>query len=72
VFFRDAPVANYEDAKAQDTAAFGRFFHTMLDHGVALPPSAFEAWFLTAAHDDAAMNRIADALPAAARSAAGA
>ncbi|AQX16852.1 MULTISPECIES: glutamate-1-semialdehyde 2,1-aminomutase [Tessaracoccus] len=72
VFFRDPPVANYEDAKAQDTAAFGRFFHTMLDHGVALPPSAFEAWFLTAAHDDAAMNRIADALPAAARAAAGA
>lgn len=70
VFFRDEPVRNYEDAKAQDTAAFGRFFHAMLEAGVALPPSAFEAWFLSSAHDDAAMNRIFDALPAAARAAA--
>ncbi|WP_311476974.1 glutamate-1-semialdehyde 2,1-aminomutase [uncultured Gulosibacter sp.] len=70
VFFRDEPVRNYEDAKAQDTAAFGRFFHAMLEAGVALPPSAFEAWFLSSAHDDAAMNRIVDALPAAARAAA--
>lgn len=70
VFFRDEPVRNYEDAKAQDTAAFGRFFHAMLEAGVALPPSAFEAWFLSSAHDDAALNRIFDALPAAARAAA--
>lgn len=70
VFFRDEPVHNYEDAKAQNTAAFGRFFHAMLEAGVALPPSAFEAWFLSSAHDDAAMNRIVDALPAAARAAA--
>lgn len=72
VFFRDEPVADYEDAKAQDTAAFARFFHAMLERRVSLPPSAFEAWFLTAAHDDAAMSRIADALPAAARAASGA
>jgi glutamate-1-semialdehyde 2,1-aminomutase len=70
VFFRDEAVADYEDAKAQDTAAFARFFHAMLDRRVALPPSAFEAWFLSAAHDDQAMSRIADALPAAARAAA--
>ena len=70
VFFRGEAVSNYEDAKAQDTAAFSRFFHSMLDSGVALPPSAFEAWFLSSAHDDAAMARIADALPAAARAAA--
>ncbi|MHA6512098.1 glutamate-1-semialdehyde 2,1-aminomutase [Tessaracoccus sp. Z1128] len=70
VFFREEPVADYDDAKAQDTAAFARFFHSMLDHGVALPPSAFEAWFLSSAHDDAAMARITDALPAAARAAA--
>lgn len=70
VFFREGAVADYEAAKAQDTAAFARFFHSMLDHRVALPPSAFEAWFLSAAHDDAAMTRIADALPAAARAAA--
>ncbi|MHA6525307.1 glutamate-1-semialdehyde 2,1-aminomutase [Tessaracoccus sp. G1721] len=69
VFFRGEGVADYDDAKAQDTAAFARFFHAMLDRHVALPPSAFEAWFLSAAHDDAAMARIGDALPAAARAA---
>ena len=42
----------------------------MLDAGVYLPPSAFEAWFVSAAHDDAALDRIAAALPAAARAAA--
>jgi glutamate-1-semialdehyde 2,1-aminomutase len=42
----------------------------MLDGGVYLPPSAFEAWFVTAAHDDEVLSRIADALPAAARAAA--
>jgi glutamate-1-semialdehyde 2,1-aminomutase len=44
----------------------------MLDSGVYLPPSVFEAWFLSAAHDDAAMDRIYGALPAAARAAASA
>jgi glutamate-1-semialdehyde 2,1-aminomutase len=42
----------------------------MLDQGVYLPPSAFEAWFLSAAHDDAALDRVVSALPAAARAAA--
>ena len=70
VFFREDAVRDYEDAKAQDTAAFARFFHSLLDHRVYLPPSAFEAWFLSAAHDDAAMARIADAIPTAARAAA--
>ncbi|MEO7587114.1 MAG: glutamate-1-semialdehyde 2,1-aminomutase [Arachnia sp.] len=72
VFFRDGAVLNYDDARAQDTAAFARFFHSMLDQRVALPPSAFEAWFLSASHDDEAMGRILAALPAAARAAAGA
>jgi glutamate-1-semialdehyde 2,1-aminomutase len=44
----------------------------MLARGVYLPPSAFEAWFLSAAHDDAALERITDALPHAARAAAAA
>lgn len=70
VFFRSDPVRDYADAQVQDTVAFGRFFHAMLDAGVLLPPSAFEAWFLSAAHDDAAMNQIIDALPAAAAAAA--
>jgi len=42
----------------------------MLDAGVYLPPSAFEAWFVSAAHDEEALSRIADALPGAARAAA--
>lgn len=70
VFFREAEVRTFDDAKAQDTQAFARFFHAMLDAGVALPPSAFEAWFLSAAHDDEAMGLIVDALPGAARAAA--
>ncbi|MDO5093627.1 MAG: glutamate-1-semialdehyde 2,1-aminomutase [Propionibacteriaceae bacterium] len=66
VFFREHPVENYEDAQTQDTEAYGRFFHAMLDNGVALPPSAFEAWFLSSAHDDEAMEVIAQALRKAA------
>jgi glutamate-1-semialdehyde 2,1-aminomutase len=42
----------------------------MLAQGVSLPPSVFEAWFVSAAHDDTAVSRIVDALPAAARAAA--
>jgi glutamate-1-semialdehyde 2,1-aminomutase len=72
VFFREQPVTTYEDAKAQDTAAFTRFFHAMLEGGVYLPPSAFEAWFVSTAHTEAVLDRIAAALPAAATAAAGA
>ena len=67
---RTAPVASFADAKDQSAAAYAAFFHAMLDGGVYLPPSGYEAWFLSAAHDDAALARIADALPAAARAAA--
>ena len=69
---RTEPVRNFADAKAQSTAAYAAFFHAMLDGGVYLPPSAFEAWFVSAVHDEHALSRIADALPAAARAAAGA
>ena len=63
-------MTDFETASQQDPVAYRAFFHSMLDQGVYLPPSAYEAWFLSAAHDDAAMNRIFDALPAAARAAA--
>lgn len=69
VFFREGPVLSYADAQGQDTAAFGRFFHSMLSQGVHLPPSAYECWFVSAAHDDAAVDRVLAALPAAARAA---
>ena len=69
-----APQAPHDDdtVHAQDAWRYPNFFHAMLDAGVALPPSVYEAWFLTAAHDDVALGRIVDALPAAARAAASA
>ena len=72
VAFREAPVRDYDDAKDQEAWRYGPFFHAMLAHGVSLPPSVFEAWFLTAAHDDDAVTRIEEALPHAARAAAAA
>jgi glutamate-1-semialdehyde 2,1-aminomutase len=67
---REAPVRNFDDARAQSPHVYAAFFHAMLDAGVYLPPSPFEAWFLSASHDAAAIGRIAAALPAAARAAA--
>ena len=49
-FFTSRPVTDWESAKGSDTAAFGRFFHWMLEHGVYLAPSQFEAGFVSAAH----------------------
>jgi len=72
VFFTDAEVTDYDGAKAQEAFRFTAFFHSMLAQGVYLPPSAFESWFVSTAHDTAAVERIAAALPAAARAAAGA
>jgi glutamate-1-semialdehyde 2,1-aminomutase len=72
IFFTAAEVVDYDGAKTQDAAAFKAFFHAMLARGVYLPPSAFESWFVSAALDDAALEQIAAALPAAARAAAAA
>ena len=65
-------VRDYAGAQAQEAFRYRAFFHAMLDGGVTLPPSVFEAWFLSAAHDEEALARIMDALPAAARAAAAA
>lgn len=70
-FAPEAP-ADFAAAKAQEAFRFAPFFRSMLEQGVYLPPSAFEAWFVSAAHDDGAVTQILDALPAAARAAAGA
>jgi glutamate-1-semialdehyde 2,1-aminomutase len=71
VFFTDAAVVDYATARRQSTGRYAAFFHAMLDHGVHLPPSAFEAWFVGAAHDEAVLDRIAAAVaPAAAAAAA--
>ncbi len=62
-------VHDYAEAQAQETFRYPPFFHAMLDAGISLPPSVFEAWFVSAAHDDDAVGRILDALPGAARAA---
>ncbi|GAB3370075.1 glutamate-1-semialdehyde 2,1-aminomutase [Lysobacter rhizosphaerae] len=53
LYFREGPVETFEDAKASDTARFNRFFHAMLERGVYLAPSAFEAGFVSSAHGEA-------------------
>ncbi len=70
VFFADDPVTDFAAARASETWRFPAFFHALLDGGVYAPPSAFETWFVSAALDDAAFERIEAALPAAARAAA--
>jgi glutamate-1-semialdehyde 2,1-aminomutase len=52
-FFTSGPVTNYEQAAKSDMAAFGRFHREMLEQGIWLPPSQFEAAFLSTAHSDA-------------------
>ncbi|MGH3703663.1 MAG: glutamate-1-semialdehyde 2,1-aminomutase [Agromyces sp.] len=66
------PVRDYATVQRQESWRYAPFFHAMLDAGVSLPPSVFEAWFVTAAHDDSAIARVFEALPRAARAAASA
>ncbi|HKP94296.1 MAG TPA: glutamate-1-semialdehyde 2,1-aminomutase [Fibrobacteria bacterium] len=62
VFFAAGPVRDYRSALTADAKAYGRFFHAMLDQGVYLAPSQFEAAFLSAAHDDAVLAQSAAAV----------
>jgi glutamate-1-semialdehyde 2,1-aminomutase len=61
LFFGVETVRDYADAQSADHAAYARFFHAMLDRGVFLPPSGYEAMFVSLAHDDAALDAIAAA-----------
>ncbi|UVI37125.1 glutamate-1-semialdehyde 2,1-aminomutase [Brevibacterium spongiae] len=70
VFFTDAEVTNYDDARSQNVDRYSAFFNAMLDQGIHMPPSAFEAWFLSYAHTDEILDRIISALPTAAKAAA--
>ncbi|MBS4728664.1 glutamate-1-semialdehyde 2,1-aminomutase [Mycobacterium sp. SM1] len=70
VFFAGDPVTDFAAAKASQTWRYPAFFHALLDAGVYPPCSPFETWFVSAALDDAAFARIAEALPAAATAAA--
>ena len=72
VFFTepDEPIVDFDGAKRTDPTRFAALFHAMLAGGVYLPPSAFEVWFVSAAHDDQVLDRVAAALPHAARAVA--
>jgi glutamate-1-semialdehyde 2,1-aminomutase len=72
VFFADQPVPDYDSARRQSVTGYAAFFHALLQAGICLPPSAFEAWFVSAAHGETDLAQLADALPAAARAAAAA
>lgn len=65
VFFCEGPVFDYPSAKKADTATFGRFFHAMLDRGVYLPPSQFEAAFVSLAMGEAEIRHTVEAARAA-------
>jgi glutamate-1-semialdehyde 2,1-aminomutase len=69
VFFSATPVTDYAQARAAESWRYPAFFHALLDRGVYPPPSAFESWFCSAAHDERALERVADALPYAAEAA---
>ena len=70
IFFADHEVVDYATATRQEALRYKAFFHAMLAEGVYLPPSAYEAWFVSAAHDDAALERVEKALAKAAAAAA--
>jgi glutamate-1-semialdehyde 2,1-aminomutase len=56
-FFTSRPVRDYASAASADTAAYARFFRGMLDRGIYLPPSQFEAWFISGAHTEKDIGR---------------
>lgn len=68
LFFTAAPVRDYDTAKVADTKRFAAFFHGMLDRGVMLPPSQFEAAFISAAHTEADIDATVEAARAALKS----
>ncbi|KGM50920.1 glutamate-1-semialdehyde aminotransferase [Lysobacter concretionis Ko07 = DSM 16239] len=65
LYFREGPVESFADALGSDAAKFGRFFHAMLERGVYLAPSAFEAGFMSSAHSEADIAATVDAARAA-------
>jgi glutamate-1-semialdehyde 2,1-aminomutase len=70
-FFTDAQVTDYASAKRSDTARYGEYFRGMLERGVFLAPSQFEAMFVSAAHTDEDIQRTAEAARQALTSLAG-
>ena len=64
-FLRSAAPTNYDEARESDTETFARFHRALLDRGVMAPPSQFEAWFISLAHDEALIDQTVDAAAAA-------
>jgi len=71
LFFAETPIWNFGHVRAADHVRYARFFHAMLDRGIYLPPSGYEAWFLTAAHGGPEIDRTLEAATEAARMATG-
>ncbi len=65
LFFTERPVRDLPSAMSSDSALFKRFFHACLERGVYLPPSAYEAWFLSSAHEGDAIDRACDVVTTA-------
>jgi len=65
LFFTPTPVRDMPTALASDAKVFGKFFHACLAGGVYLPPSAYEAWFLSTAHEGAAIDRACEVIESA-------
>jgi glutamate-1-semialdehyde 2,1-aminomutase len=61
LFFTEGPVTDYATAKESDTVAFGNFFRGMRERGIFLPPSQYEAMFVSLAHSDSDLDQIASA-----------
>jgi glutamate-1-semialdehyde 2,1-aminomutase len=61
IFFTSQPVQNYVDARTSDTGRFARFFWSMLHQGIYLPPSQFEAWFVSLALEDEQLKQTVEA-----------
>lgn len=57
-YFAAGPVTCFQDVLDSDRERWTRFFHVMVEEGVLLPPSPFEAWFLSTAHDEAVIDRV--------------
>jgi len=57
LFFTNQEVTDFDSAKTSDTQAFGKYFNKMLENGVYLPPSQFEAWFVSAAHSEKDLDK---------------
>lgn len=61
LFFTEGPVTNYQSAKTSDTNRFAQFFIQMMEQGIYLPPSQFEAWFLSLAHTPKDLDKTIEA-----------